>query len=92
MSGMSTWESARAEQGVSRIAQVLGLPVINGWGLTETSPVLSCRPVWPRENVRGTVGLPMAGTQVRVVDPETLQPLPEGAKVGFSRPRRCAAP
>ena len=61
---------------------MLGLPVINGWGLTETSPVLSCRPVWPRENVRGTVGLPMAGTQVRVVDPDTRQPLPEGAKVG----------
>ena len=64
------------------VMQVLSLPVLNGWGLTETSPVLSCRrSVPPRENVRGSVGLPIPGTQVRVVDPETLAPLAEGQKV-----------
>ena len=64
--------------------QVLSLPVLNGWGLTETSPVLACRrSVPPRENVRGSVGLPIPGTQVRVVDPETLAPLSEGQKVGL---------
>ena len=63
--------------------QVLSLPVLNGWGLTETSPVLACRRSAPqRENVRGTVGLPIPGTQIRVVDPETLAPLAEGEKVG----------
>jgi long-chain acyl-CoA synthetase len=62
--------------------QVLSLPVLNGWGLTETSPVLACRRSVPqRENVRGTVGLPIPGTQIRVVDPETLAPLAEGEKV-----------
>ena len=50
----------------------------NGWGLTETSPVLACRRLRERENVRGTVGLPMPGTQVRVVDPETRADLPDG--------------
>ena len=64
------------------ITQVLSLPVLNGWGLTETSPVLACRrSVPPRENVRGSVGLPIPGTQVRVVDPETLAPLGEGERV-----------
>ncbi|CAK0773375.1 hypothetical protein CVIRNUC_004059 [Coccomyxa viridis] len=61
--------------------EVLSLPVLNGWGLTETSPVLACRrSVPPRENVRGSVGLPIPGTQVRVVDPETLAPLGEGER------------
>ena len=32
----------------------IGLPVLNGWGLTETSPVLACRR--SELNVRGSVG------------------------------------
>ncbi|EFJ49638.1 hypothetical protein VOLCADRAFT_120723 [Volvox carteri f. nagariensis] len=59
--------------------EALGLPVLNGWGLTETSPVLACRRSDPPEqNIRGSVGVPTPGTQLRVVDPETLDPLPEG--------------
>lgn len=61
--------------------ETLALPVLNGWGLTETSPVLACRRNMPRENVRGTVGLPTPGTAVRVVHPETLRPVPEGQQV-----------
>ena len=33
-----------------------GLPILNGWGLSETSPVLACRRNFPRQNVRGSVG------------------------------------
>jgi long-chain acyl-CoA synthetase len=61
--------------------EVLALPVLNGWGLTETSPVLACRRNVARENVRGSVGLPIPGTLVRVVDPDTLQPVQEGQQV-----------
>ena len=52
--------------------------VQNGWGLTETSPVLACRRLRAGENVRGTVGLPMPGTQVRVVHPDTRADLADG--------------
>ncbi|KXZ51078.1 hypothetical protein GPECTOR_14g62 [Gonium pectorale] len=52
--------------------------VLNGWGLTETSPVLSCRRTHPGQNIRGSVGLPTPGTQLRVVDPDSLAPLPAG--------------
>ncbi|GLI62125.1 hypothetical protein VaNZ11_004661 [Volvox africanus] len=59
--------------------EALGLTVLNGWGLTETSPVLACRRSNPPEqNIRGSVGVPTPGTQLRIVDPETLEPLPDG--------------
>ncbi|KAG2495193.1 hypothetical protein HYH03_006799 [Edaphochlamys debaryana] len=59
--------------------EAIGVPVLNGWGLTETSPVLACRrSIVPGQNIRGSVGIPVPGTQVRVVDPETLAPLPAG--------------
>jgi long-chain acyl-CoA synthetase len=49
--------------------EALGLPVVNGWGLTETSPVLACRametPDEPQRNTRGTVGLPIQGTEIK---------------------------
>ncbi|PRW33092.1 long-chain-fatty-acid-- ligase [Chlorella sorokiniana] len=54
----------------------IGLQVLNGWGLTETSPVLACRR--GVHNVRGSVGLPTPGTQLRVVDPDTLRDVPDG--------------
>ena len=44
----------------------------------QTSPVLACRKRQPFQNVRGTVGLPVPGTQVKVVDPATLRELPDG--------------
>jgi long-chain acyl-CoA synthetase len=47
-----------------------------GYGLTETSPVICNR--FAGHNVRGSAGLPLPDTEVRVVDLETRQPLPDG--------------
>jgi len=43
--------------------------LVEGYGLSETSPVLMANPVAP-SRVAGTVGLPLPSTLVRVVDPE----------------------
>jgi long-chain acyl-CoA synthetase len=43
--------------------------LVEGYGLSETSPVLMANPVAPTR-VAGTVGLPLPSTEVRVVDPE----------------------
>lgn len=32
------------------------------------------------QNIRGSVGLPTPGTELRVVDPESLEPLPAGGQ------------
>jgi long-chain acyl-CoA synthetase len=42
--------------------------VVEGYGLSETSPVLMANPVGPSRRA-GTVGLPLPNTEARVVDP-----------------------
>jgi long-chain acyl-CoA synthetase len=43
--------------------------LVEGYGLSECSPVLMANPVAPHR-VAGSVGLPLPGTECRVVDPE----------------------
>ena len=50
----------------------LGVELLVGYGLTETSPVISCRRPW--ENIRGSAGPPLPGTKIKIVDPQTHQP------------------
>ncbi len=46
--------------------------LVEGYGLSECSPVLMANPV-ADSRVPGTVGLPLPGTECRVVDPENPQ-------------------
>ena len=53
-----------------RVAERIGCTVIQGYGLTETSPVTHV--VRPEgENKPGTIGPPLASTECRLVDPES---------------------
>lgn len=56
----------------------LGVELLNGYGLTETSPVLTIRE--RARNAGGTVGPPLPRTQIRIVDPESGEELPLGAR------------
>jgi long-chain acyl-CoA synthetase len=58
--------------------EIVGVEVLVGYGLTETSPVTNVRRPW--HNLRGSSGQPMVETEVRIVDPETRKPLPQGEK------------
>jgi long-chain acyl-CoA synthetase len=44
-----------------------GAKLSEGYGLTESSPVVSCAPFWGQRSV-GTIGLPLPGTEWRIVD------------------------
>ncbi len=61
-----------------RLASVMGFPVIQGYGLTETSPVINVDFVEPGRARRGSVGPAAPDTEEKVVDVETgtreLQP------------------
>ncbi|OJU39350.1 MAG: long-chain fatty acid--CoA ligase, partial [Microbacterium sp. 69-10] len=53
--------------------------LVEGYGLSECSPVLMANPV-AENRVAGTVGLPLPGTECRVVDPENpTQDVPAGS-------------
>ncbi|WP_164923202.1 MULTISPECIES: long-chain fatty acid--CoA ligase [Prochlorococcus] len=58
---------------VDTFFEALGVELLVGYGLTETSPVLSCRRTW--RNIRGSSGLPLPETEFRIVDPLNGGPL-----------------
>ncbi|MEO0935437.1 MAG: AMP-binding protein, partial [Cyanobacteria bacterium J06641_2] len=58
--------------------EIIGVDVAVGYGLTETSPVTHARRHW--SNLRGSAGLPIPGTEVKIVDLETRKELPNGEK------------
>jgi len=62
-----------------------GVEILEGYGSTECSPVIAvnsldfrARGFYQKGNRLGTVGQPLPGVSVKVVDPDTNEPLPVG--------------
>ena len=58
--------------------QTVGVDVFVGYGLSETSPITNART--PQHNVRGSAGKPLPKIEIKIVNPETRQPLPQGER------------
>ncbi|MGE5155092.1 MAG: AMP-dependent synthetase/ligase [Bdellovibrio bacteriovorus] len=63
--------------GVAHAFIGLGLPLLQGYGLTETSPVIAVNPL--KDNIPESVGVPIRGLQVRIGPDDEL--LVKGATV-----------
>jgi long-chain acyl-CoA synthetase len=56
--------------------KLTGVPIIEGYGLSETSPVATCNPIMSRE-YSGTIGLPFPNTEIAILD-DAGEPVPLG--------------
>jgi long-chain acyl-CoA synthetase len=61
---------------IDRFFTIVGVPILVGYGLTETSPVVAARR--EHRNVLGTIGVAIPDVEVEVRDAETGAKLPSG--------------
>ncbi|HSD66286.1 MAG TPA: long-chain fatty acid--CoA ligase, partial [Vicinamibacteria bacterium] len=64
---------------VERFEALTGGRLVEGYGLTETSPLTHGNPIQGERRV-GSIGVPVPGTDARIVDLATGEPLPPGVE------------
>ncbi|MDE1196674.1 MAG: long-chain-fatty-acid--CoA ligase FadD2 [Pseudomonas sp.] len=70
--------TALVKSTAERWLQLTGCPIVEGYGLTETSPVATANP-YGNQSKLGTVGMPVPGTTAKVIDDEGVE-LPVGER------------
>ncbi len=58
-----------------RVKKVTGKPIIEAYGLTETSPITHMNPPLGKQKT-GSIGIPLPGTEAKIVHPQTGEELP----------------
>lgn len=63
---------------VLKFFEDIGIPILDGYGLTETSPMVTASSVDLANRRLGTVGVVLCDQTVRIANPETLELVPPG--------------
>jgi long-chain acyl-CoA synthetase len=72
---------ASLDIGVEKFWRNLGFTVLQGYGLTETSPVLACNT--RTENKAGTVGKPISGVEIKIAEDKEILAKGENVFQGY---------
>ena len=73
-----------------RFQKLSGCTLVEGYGLSETSPVVACNPTSPGGSREGSLGVPVPGTVVEIVaidEPEKVLPQGEIGEICISGPQ-----
>ena len=62
----------------AKFEEVTGGKLVEGYGLTETSPVTHVNFVWGEERIKASIGVPWPDTDSCILGPESSEPLPNG--------------
>lgn len=75
---VKTWISGGGSlpKHIDNFFQIVGIPLIVGYGLTETSPVTNARRL--DRNIVGASGQPIPETQIKIIELQTRETLPQG--------------
>jgi len=72
---------APLNEAIARVFIGLGVPIVQGYGLTETAPIVSVNPL--QDNIPASVGIPIRGVQVRVGESDELLVKGPGVMLGY---------
>ncbi len=74
---------------IEKFEQKTGGKIVEGYGLTETSPVTHVNFLWDNEIVKGSIGVPWPGTDAAIFSLETGEMLPVGeiGELGIKGPQ-----
>ncbi|WP_339250867.1 AMP-binding protein [Sporosarcina sp. FSL W8-0480] len=61
-----------------KFERVTGGKLVEGYGLTETSPVAIANFLWEKRRVKGSIGVPWPDTDACILGPDSSEPLPNG--------------
>jgi len=73
-----------------RFQTLSGCTLVEGYGLSETSPIATCNPTVPGGSREGSLGLPVPGTVVEIAsidEPDTVLPQGETGEICISGPQ-----